>query len=77
MINNVDKHNPTSDEIDDVIYKMRSCDIDELIVMWNEISTMWTVKSVTQVHKSLADSGHIEKIVRRVKEFGKELMVTG
>jgi hypothetical protein len=75
--NQIERHTPTSVEIDSIIYKMRTSDVDDMISMWNEVSTLWSVSSVAQIHKSLSDSGHIQKIIDRVKATQEIIAASG
>jgi hypothetical protein len=58
-----DKHIASEDEIRSVLLKMRNAEMDSMVLIWNEISTDWSVDSVSQVHKCLHDSGHIHLMV--------------
>jgi len=66
-----EKHVPSEEEIRDTLLRMRSCDIESMILDWNMIAERWSVRSVSQVHKSLQDSGHIQKMISYIVENKK------
>ncbi len=61
-----DKHIPSEEEIRDALLRMRSCDTESMISDWNMIAERWSVSSVSQVHKCLQDSGHIQKMIEYI-----------
>tara|TARA_B100000700_G_scaffold247491_1_gene276912 strand:- start:10941 stop:11171 length:231 start_codon:yes stop_codon:yes gene_type:complete len=63
-----DKHIASEDEISRVLLEMRGAKVESMVLMWNEISVRWSVDSVSQVHRSLQDSGHIQMMVSHILE---------
>jgi hypothetical protein len=61
-----DKYIPSEEEIRNTLLRMRSCDIESMISDWNIIAEKWSVSSVSQVHKCLQDSGHIQKMIEYI-----------
>ena len=64
MIN--EKHCATKEEIREALLEMRNSHIENMILIWNTIAERWSVDSVSQVHKSLHDSGHIHLMVDHI-----------
>ena len=66
-----DKHIASSGEISQTLLEMRSSRIEDMILTWNEISIKWSVDSVSQVHRSLQCSGHIQEMIQHIIENKK------
>ena len=58
-----DKYIATEEDIAQTLVKMRESNLDKMISIWNDISSTWSVDSVSQVHISLYSSGHIQEMV--------------
>ena len=63
-----DKHKASEEDIAETLIKMRESNVNTKISIWNDISSTWTVDSVSQVHISLYRSGHIKEMVEYILE---------
>jgi len=63
-----DKYDASDTEIRQTILDMRQVDPESMIEIWNEISSKWSVSSVSQIHNSLYISGHIQQMVVHILE---------
>jgi hypothetical protein len=63
-----EKYIASEEDIASVLLEMRSSNVDSMINIWNNISSKWSIDSVSQVHVSLYSSGHIQEMVSYILE---------
>ena len=63
-----EKYIASEEDIASVLLEMRSSNVDSMINIWNNISSNWSIDSVSKVHVSLYSSGHIQEMVSYILE---------
>ena len=59
----VEKYEPSNNEIQDVVSFFNVCNRDDLVSGWIKISKEWDFNSIMTLHRTICDSGRINDLV--------------